>query len=255
MDAIKQLNVSQGSPPPNLANKSGNGPNNESDIASVITTMLVNLWMAALIFVVFMLVNKRFPWCYQSRLARPNFRETRREPPQLSISNFGWIQMLFKMKQEVLVETVGLDATMYLRFFDFGFRYFAILTLVCGGILLPINASESPRTSSKFQFNDLTIKHVKASSSKLWAHVLCSYFATLLLLYFIYKEYKQYAKLRHNYYLSNKKTDLRAEQLSVFIQDLPSDLRDSEKLDAFLRELYPDTLAKYAVASVLNNIA
>lgn len=250
MDSIKQLNVTQGSPPPNLANKSGSGPNNESDIASVITTMLVNVWIAALVFVVFMVVNKRFPWCYQARLARPNFRETRRAPPQLPISNFGWIKMLLNMKHEVIVDTVGLDATMYLRFFDFGFKYFVILTLVCGGILLPINASESPRTSAQFQFNDLTIKNVKASSSKLWAHVLCSYFSTLLLFYLIYKEYKQYAKLRHNYYLSNKKTDLRAEQLSVFIQDIPSDLRDSEKLDAFLRELYPDSLAKYATASL-----
>ena len=101
------------------------------------------------------------------------------------------------MKPTELIETVGLDGALYLRFFYIGFEYFTALSVFCGMVLLPINAwSSGPGPANeKFKFIDLTMENVDPGSLVLWAHVACAYLATILLARIVKREYKRFVKV------------------------------------------------------------
>ena len=63
-------------------------------VSSLLSPLVVNFFIMMIVLVVFAQVIKRYAWCYQPRLARPNAKERRKKPPAIQVSvmsPFSWI--------------------------------------------------------------------------------------------------------------------------------------------------------------------
>jgi hypothetical protein len=67
-------------------------------------------------------------------------------PPSISHGLFSWIPVVYRTEESFLINTVGLDGVMLLRFFKLGYTLFFFLSLLGLGILAPLNYLANPPT-------------------------------------------------------------------------------------------------------------
>eukprot|EP00474_Spongospora_subterranea_P009648 CRZ10106.1 hypothetical protein [Spongospora subterranea] len=222
----------------------------DRSVGAFFAAIALNSFLLLSIFVLFTLVSRRYQWIYQPRIECPKSNEIRSTPPEIRVTGFSWIRSLMTMDDHNLVCIIGLDATMFVRFFYLGLRFFAIMAIVSCGIIIPVHIMAGPEPDVfdiKFQMMTLTVGHVVDSSSSLWIHAIIMYFTSALLMWLLRAEYTRYVELRHTYFLSNKQSMLRIEQLSILLQDIPSHIASNKDLSTYLETLFRDDQVKTSI--------
>ncbi|KAJ3800110.1 hypothetical protein GGU11DRAFT_774654 [Lentinula aff. detonsa] len=123
--------------------------------------------------------------------------------PRISDSLFGWLPPLFRTKEPELVDKLGLDAVVFLRFGRLMRWLFTGVTLLTCGILLPVNAVYNIKdvdSNGRDILSMLTIRDV--SGKILFVHVAVSYLITFLIIGLVYVHWKKVVELRRQWYRS-----------------------------------------------------
>ena len=86
---------------------------------------------------------------------RAKHADEKHAPPYIDNGLFSWVKPIKDVKESELVEKIGLDAVVFLRFLRMLRNIFLILTAIGLGIILPINMSGvhigQQSSSSKFR--------------------------------------------------------------------------------------------------------
>ncbi|KAI0217941.1 hypothetical protein L0F63_007178 [Massospora cicadina] len=159
--------------------------------------------IALLSILLFSFLRLRWPAIYY-----PNFRRLNPPPPSLGDSLFGWLVPLFRIKESQVLELVGLDALMLLRFFKLAGSIFALCSLYGVFVLLALtlSAGNTGTGGTPPLETRLTITALPDTDPRLIAHCFGVYLFTALAFYFFNREYQVFSHLRWSY--------LKAHQLS-----------------------------------------
>lgn len=99
-----------------------------------------------------------------------------KQPPPISNGLFSWISPLIHSKEPYLLEKIGLDAIVFLRFLRLlRWLFLAIGILTCA-VLIPVNVSYNfahVSSDSRDILSILTIRDVRGSS--LFVHIVAEY--------------------------------------------------------------------------------
>ncbi|KAJ3021524.1 UNVERIFIED_CONTAM: hypothetical protein HDU68_009591 [Siphonaria sp. JEL0065] len=182
----------------------------------------------------------------------------RRESPDVPDTLFGWVKTAIFIPESYIVEKVGLDATMFLRFLKMSFIQFLGLTLVVTPILTGINYfSTNPQQNlelikNETQFAQLglyqfSISNIEDGSSFLIAHTVFVFLITVSTYYTLFHGYKDYAVLSSTYlredntHGSGTRPAWRANEAlqlrTVLVQNIPKSLRSGPKLTTWFSGL------------------
>eukprot|EP00095_Tigriopus_kingsejongensis_P009316 snap_masked-scaffold320_size207635-processed-gene-1.8 protein:Tk09316 transcript:snap_masked-scaffold320_size207635-processed-gene-1.8-mRNA-1 annotation:"hypothetical protein L798_12217" len=82
-----------------------------------------------------------------------------------------WITSVFTLSDDKFLRKCGVDAVQYLRFQRHLILLVAIITLVCIGVILPINF-QGDIQGTKVDFGHTTISNLQGSDERLWVHVI-----------------------------------------------------------------------------------
>ena len=129
-------------------------------------------------------------------------------PPAIGKGIFSWIGPVLKTKEEVLVEKVGLDAAIFLRFTRMCRNILLSLSVVGCGILIPVHITKSfhygdDGGNSAVDFlKNITPQNVLGDP--LWSHVVVSYLFDFIVMYFLWSNYRTVARLKCAYFLSSE---------------------------------------------------
>ncbi|KAG2369219.1 hypothetical protein BDR07DRAFT_1267749 [Suillus spraguei] len=126
-----------------------------------------------------------------------------KQPPRISDSLFGWLPPLIRTKEPELVDKLGLDAVTFLRFNRMIRSLYSAIAFTCCAILIPINVSYNLKNVSSADRNVLsmlTIRDVKGSF--LFAHVVVSYVISALVMFFVWRHWKEILRLRQQWFRS-----------------------------------------------------
>jgi lysine-specific demethylase 3 len=156
------------------------------------------------------------------------------------------------MSERDLLECVGMDGAMYLRFFQMGLKYFGSV-LILGIILIIVDYKTYRPKEVVDTFQEMTISNLADGSVYLYIHLIMLYGSTLYLFYLLYHEYGRYISLRHIFYLTDIHT--RHIRLSVFVRNIPPQMRDTQKLQEFFRQLYPNCTPEIMLAYDVRQLA
>lgn len=154
---------------------------------------------AAIIFaLLFCLLRPYNNTVYAPRLKHADEKHA---PPAVTKGVFAWVQPVLKTREQLLIEKIGIDATVFLRFTKMCRNILIILSMVGCGVYIPLNLIENAKShqlgevSTFMKFTPLGVW-----GKACWAHVLLSYVFDGVVCYFLWSNYKAVVKMRKDYF-------------------------------------------------------
>ncbi|KAK8209743.1 putative DUF221 domain protein [Phyllosticta capitalensis] len=218
--------------------------NTELDEKAFWSSLGYSLGAAVIFALLFCLFRPYNNTVYAPRLKHADEKHA---PPPIKKGVFDWVQPVLKTKEQLLVEKVGLDAAVFLRFTKMCRNIFILLSLLGCGVYIPINLIENGKNSATVDnsfFMKLTPLGVWGASC--WAHVLLSYIFNGIIFYFLWRNYRAVAKLRREYFESNDyQKSLHSRTLMV--TDVPRGYRTDDGIVKITEEIKVTTDAPNGV--------
>ncbi|KAH0491056.1 hypothetical protein TgHK011_002501 [Trichoderma gracile] len=221
--------------------------------------LVLSLILGVGALIAFCILRPRWPTLYAARKRRldPNIGL-----PALTDSFFGWIPRLYKVSEQQILASAGLDAFVFLTFFKMSTRIFAIMAFFAVVVLWPINYSYrnfSPLLGgnntagddgdnwddlykplslplgsvSMGMAGDGVPKDKSAERTFLWAYVFFTYFFVGLTIYFINKETFRIIGYRQDYLGSQSTLTDRTFRLT----GVPTAFRTEARIRAVIEKL------------------
>ncbi|KAL2072731.1 hypothetical protein VTL71DRAFT_12074 [Oculimacula yallundae] len=191
--------------------------------------------------------------------ARKRQADAAADLPELPDSFFGWMPVLYKVTEQEVLASAGLDAYVFLAFFKMSIKLFGTMLLFACIVLAPINYhfdylptpgnSDNPKQPSAmfstiFQTDDWGYDQVvlplgkddkspPLDTSYLWAYLFFTYFFTALAIWFLTTETQKIIRIRQDYLGSQSTVTDRTIKLS----GIPRELRSEKEIKEFLEKL------------------
>jgi hypothetical protein len=154
---------------------------------------------------------------------RAKHADEKHRPLPLDKKPFSWFRAVKDVKEQDLVDKIGLDAVVFLRFLRMVRNIFLVLTVIGCGILIPINVvGGSPfyrQWSSIPTLMKFTPQYI--FGPKFWAFVIVAYLFQGTVCFFLWWNYRAILKLRRAYYNTQEyKASLHSRTLLVRVDVL-----------------------------------
>ncbi|RKP38958.1 hypothetical protein BJ085DRAFT_29644 [Dimargaris cristalligena] len=145
-------------------------------------------------------------------------------------TQLGWLLPVINTSEMFMLQTVGLDAVMFLRFFKLSIAIFCVLAVPGLCILIPINVVGSNDDSEAF----LSMNSMPDASPYLVVHLIFVYVFSLVVYYYLLRYSYHFLALRWHYLLRNAGS---VESRSVMVTNIPGYLQNPAMLRKFFQEL------------------
>ncbi|KAG9071375.1 hypothetical protein KI688_005586 [Linnemannia hyalina] len=167
-------------------------------------------------------------------------------PPILSATFFGWIPQLLRIPEGEMLDIVGLDAVMLLRFFAMAIKLFAGCLIPGMLIIWPVNyySTKDGRDPSQPDDDDDDIPlYSRATPAEgfqgtsmlyLFTQFTFTWVFSLLTLFTLWKSYEGYVSIRRKFMLQRAKT---ITNRTVMVVGLPNHLQNDRALATFYESL------------------
>ncbi|KAG2228857.1 hypothetical protein BDF21DRAFT_422864 [Thamnidium elegans] len=200
---------------------------NPSDIGSQFT---ICICAGVLIFLVFCFSRTRVPVLFA-----PRRNMKRHKPPELPTTFFGWIVPLLKIGDEEMLENVGLDALLMLKFVTMCIKIFGICSALGLIVFIPLTmTADYSHLKNATAIDRVSISVIQEDDNKLIAYLIFSYIFTFITFFFLNKSYHEYIYLRSKFLLKQAKMMVSR---SIVVTGIPQHLRSDQALSEYYENL------------------
>ncbi|RVX72238.1 hypothetical protein B0A52_04442 [Exophiala mesophila] len=197
--------------------------------ASLATSFGISAGLALL----FCFIRPRHALVYAPRLKNADKQHA---PPPLDKGLFSWIKPVNKASEDFLVDKIGLDAVLFLRFTRMLRNIFLVLALIGILIMIPVNVTQGSVSGSVSAFAVMTPLYIWGRG--LWAQVVFAWLIDLIIIYFLWYNYRKVLRLKRNYFESpDYQRSLHSRTLLV--RDISKQDRTNEGVARVLNEVNP----------------
>ena len=130
----------------------------------------------------------------------------------------------------MLVDKIGMDATLFLRFLKMCRNIFSCITIVGCGVIIPFNlisGGSNPASKNQSAFIRLGPSFVQGNA--FWAYVICAYAFDFIICFFLWRNYKGVLRLRRAYF-DSPEYQRSLHSRTLLITQIPKGLRTDEGL-------------------------
>ncbi|KAF2094159.1 DUF221-domain-containing protein [Rhizodiscina lignyota] len=207
-------------------------------------------------FFAFCILRPRWTGLYA---ARKQQKDEASSLPDLPSSLFGWMPTLWRITEQQVLASAGLDAYVFLRFFKLAIKFLLVALFFALTIIKPVHDNfddgddgkgDKNKTKHSGGFYDperfgmanltkrddlFTVLKKKShyQTDYLWMYLVFTYLFTGFLLYLIVSETRKVIEVRQEYLGSQTTITDRTIRLS----GIPPELRSEEKIKTFVEEL------------------
>ncbi|CAJ2503328.1 Uu.00g107220.m01.CDS01 [Anthostomella pinea] len=168
---------------------------------------------------------------------RVKHADEKHKPPPMKNGVFGWIQPVIKTREQVLVDKVGLDAALFMRFTKMCRNILLLLSIVGCGVYIPLNIIEN---KSNKAFDDtnffMTLTPLGVWGAACWAHVVVSYAFDGVICFFLWSNYRAVTRLRRDYFNSPEYQE-SLHSRTLMITDIPKAYRTDDGVSRIVDEV------------------
>ncbi|KAJ2661810.1 phosphate metabolism protein 7 [Coemansia sp. RSA 1200] len=201
-------------------------------VSTFVSSLTFNVVVAAVIFIVFTILRPRFKRVYAPRTYAVG-KERRSEP--ISDRILSWIPMVLSVPDDKIIERVGLDTYMFLRYMRSMFVMFVVLSLLSVVTILPVNITGNGGAKGMAV---LTMGNVDPASKKLWVHIVFFMVFVAWVLWNIFGEFKVYTRLRI-WWLTNPRHANKVGASSIMVSTLPPTLIEDDSRISSMFNMFP----------------
>ncbi|KAJ2836694.1 hypothetical protein FBU31_001306 [Coemansia sp. 'formosensis'] len=227
-------------------NAPGTGPYFTANNVDAATQLTSAALMGSICLVVFSLLRVRWPELYSHRLRLRFMR-----PANLPRTLFGWVYPMVTMSDRHVLETMGLDAVLYLRAYRMFIYLFAVLSIFGMGVLYPVNyfwgVEDGAQLGSNHTVFDSPLAFVGDLSSGRYAaaHVVLAYVFAAVLFFYIDRFSLHTISMRWHYLLLTRRS---GNSRTLMLTHLPRELRSEAALHAFVSGMHVGRVEAVSVA-------
>ncbi|KAI5244191.1 DUF221-domain-containing protein [Aureobasidium subglaciale] len=229
-------------------------PNGLNDPRPTILQIELSVALGIFAFLTFCWLRPRWSGLYA---ARKKTKDQTSSLPDLSNSLFGWVLPLWRITEQQVLASAGLDAYVFLRFFKLAIKFLSITLFFSLAVIKPVHDSYPDDT--KKHRNSTTplvpdydydyelrkrgeswapLNHSapwmpEVETDYLWMYPVFAYLFTALALYLITSETRNIIEVRQEYLGSQTTITDRTIRLS----GIPPELQSEEKIKDFIQEL------------------
>ncbi|KAI4314124.1 hypothetical protein L6164_027060 [Bauhinia variegata] len=224
-------------------------------VSALLTSVGINTALCVL-FLTFYSILRKQPSYYDVYVPRLLADGTSKRRSHFSLERLipsaGWVAKAWRISEEELLSSSGLDTLVFMRLITFSLKIFSFAGIIGIFLLLPINCLGTQL--EEFDIADLagnsldvfTISNVNNGSNRLWIHFSAVYLLTIFTCFLLYYEYKYISSKRISYFYSSKP---QPHQFTILVRSIPpsSSSSVSETVESFFKELYPSTYLSHVV--------
>lgn len=169
---------------------------------SIYASIIWAFAVSGLLSLVFVLLRPRKPAVYAPRAKHADERHA---PTPLDKTAFAWTKAVKNIEEHELVEKIGLDAVVFLRFLRMLRNIFLIFTVIGCGVLIPLNLVGGHMLYGQWS-NIATLMKLTPQyifGQKFWGYVVLAYVFQFILFFFIWRNYRAIVTLRRRYFDSH----------------------------------------------------
>ncbi|KAF9374575.1 hypothetical protein CPB97_012018 [Podila verticillata] len=194
----------------------------DASVSTFTSALLFNACVGLAIFIAFCIVRHWSRKIYQPRtyLVPAEVRA-----PVLPVGIFSWVTTSFKITDNDLLERIGLDAYMYLRFLRMSAVLFGGFTLIGIPILIPINVIGGVGGGG---LGNMTIGNV-AQPWRFWFHLILTIVFSGASIGMLWREMHEYTRRRHAFLLSDKHAKT-PQSTTILVTAIPKGLNSEQAL-------------------------
>jgi calcium permeable stress-gated cation channel len=202
---------------------------------SVWAAVGVSIGLTAAIAIAFSLLRP-----YNSVVYAPKLKhaDNKHAPPPMGKGVFAWVTPVIQTKERDLIQQVGLDATIFLRYTRMCRNMLAVITIIGCLILIPVNLSLGVQFGQDSPF--LRITPLATFGYANWGVVVCAYLFNAAVAGFLWWNYRKVLLLRRQYFDSPEyQNSLHARTLMVTC--IPPKLQTDEGIARLIDEIVPSS--------------
>ncbi|CAO3593097.1 unnamed protein product [Absidia cylindrospora] len=200
--------------------------NQESDltIKAMAAQIGINLGIAILITIVFCFLRPKHTLVYAPKY---KYSTDLKKPPMIGMGLFAWVKPLLTAKDDFLLERIGYDAVLFLRFLRLLRHLLLVMSIVGVCALIPVNIVAT-RFSGDWPpspgIDFLSISGINYVNGKLstdpdlrwyWSPFAATWFFTLVIGYFLHRFSNEYIRLRQQYFQQEENGNETAKTILV----------------------------------------
>ncbi|OAX84916.1 hypothetical protein ACJ72_00702 [Emergomyces africanus] len=199
----------------------------------LLTQIIVSSAFGFLAFMGFCFLRPKWRELYA---ARRRLRKAASRLPQLPDTLFGWIPVVYKISDDEVLASAGLDAFVFLSFYKYALKFLSIVFFFTLTVILPIHYIYTNKYGYPW---DLPEDHQddsqkpKADPTYLWMHVVFAYVFTGVGIYFLVDQTNKIIQIRQQY-LGGQTT---MTDRTIRLSGIPPELRSEEKIKDFIEQL------------------
>ncbi|EOY01825.1 hypothetical protein QUC31_013578 [Theobroma cacao] len=224
-------------------------------VSALLTSVGINSGLCVLFFILYSILRKQ-PSNYEvyipRLLAEGNSKRRTGFNLERLIPSPGWVKRAWKLSEDDLLSTSGLDAVVFMRVITFSLRVFLFAGVIGIFVLLPVNCTGDQLNDIDFadlsnnSLDLFTISNLESGSKRLWAHFSAVYLVTAFVCYLLYYEYKYITAKRIAYFHSTKP---QPHQFTILVRSIPVSAGSSvsESVERFFLEYHPFTYLSHMV--------
>ncbi|MCJ1391137.1 hypothetical protein MMC18_003999 [Xylographa bjoerkii] len=240
-----------------LKNQTGSRLDQQTHVRTDLATQAtISVVLGLSAFLTFCFLRPRWTALYAARKRQKNDAA---KLPDLPDTAFGWIPVLYRITEDEVLASAGLDAFVFLAFFKMAIKYLAFVLFFCLTVIYPVHKNFDtsdnlpdlpPATNATFlglgtlserrTFEDQKYKNSTdydlgdlMSTDYLWIYVIFVYLFSIAAMYLIVNETKRIIRIRQTYLGTHSSVTDRTIRLS----GIPRHLRSEEKIKETIEEL------------------
>lgn len=174
--------------------------------------------------------------------------DERHAPPPIGKSLFAWVPPVLHTDEDILVQTVGMDATVFIRFMRMCRNMFLVLSVVGVGILIPVHLTNAAIKDKRELGWLVNISPLNVFGRAQWVQVVAAYLFDAIVAGFLWWNYRKIHQLRRKYFETDEfQTALASRTLMLY--DLPRECASDEGIARIIDQVAPSSsFARTAIA-------
>lgn len=167
---------------------------------SVLAGLVFSLGGSIILFIIFCLIRPRNNIVYAPKNKYPESQDKKPEP--LGKHPFSWMLSVFRMSDDRLVDFIGIDAVLYIKFMTMLRNIFLVLAVLGCLVMIPINVTYNaksplaPSVSKSDAFILMTPTLIYGTP--LYAHIVLAYIFDFYILFMLWRTFNQVIQMRRN---------------------------------------------------------
>lgn len=157
------------------------------------TSIAITLVLALL----FSLLRPHHAAVYAPRLKRGNKAHA---PPPVGKGFLSWLGPVLRTNEAQTVDTVGIDAAVFLRFTRMCRNMFLVMSVIGCGVMIPTNLTGSDKNITKGAKDFMLMSPLMVFGKPLWAQVICAWLFDIMVAGFLWWNYRAVRRLRRAYF-------------------------------------------------------